>query len=452
MNRVDVTVALNTGARAAFVALGLILALAAPLRAQVAVSEVTSPEGVAAWLVEEDALPFVALEIAFPGGAALDPEGAEGATVLMAAMLDQGAGELDAQAFAEAAEAIALDLRFDAGPDAVTVSARFLTDVTEEATELLRLALNEPRFDEEAFRRTQARALSQARSAERTPGTLASRHLAELAWGAHPYARPSDGTVESLGALVRDDLRAAHGRAVTRDRVHVAAVGDMDAATLGALIDRVLGGLDRADSPLPDRVEVALEGGTTHVPFDAPQSVVAFGQRGLARDDPDFFAAFVMSEALGGGRFGTRLMRALREERGLTYGVGAWLGNRALGDMIQGRFATSPDRVEEAIEVVRAEWARMVEEGLSDAELSALQTFLTGAYPLRFDGNARIAGILSAMQQQGFGPDYIETRNARVADVTVDEVRAVAARLLDPEGLHFVVVGPEPQGTGLRAN
>ncbi|MBK5928196.1 M16 family metallopeptidase [Rhodobaculum claviforme] len=420
-----------------------LVALTGPARAQVSVTEVTSPGGITAWLAPETALPFVALEIVFPGGATLDPEGAEGATVLMSDMLAEGAGPLDAQSFAEATEAIAAQISFDAGPDAVTVSARFLTEVADDAADLLRLALAAPRFDADAFERARARAVSQARSAERSPNALASRRLAELTWGTHPYARPHDGTEDSLRALTPDDLRAAHARALARDRVHVAAVGDIDADTLGALLDHVLGTLPEATTPLPDRATVGLDGGVTHVAFDGPQAVIAFGQPGIGPDDPDFFAAFVLSEALGGGRFGTRLMRALRTERGLTYGVGAFLVNRRLGDTLQGRFATTPARADEAIEVVRAEWARMAEEGLSAEELAAIQTYLTGAYPLRFDGNARIAAILASMQLQGFAPDYIATRNDKVAAVTVEEVRAAAARLLDPEGLHFVVVGPQ---------
>ncbi len=422
-------------------AAALWLPLAAPGWAQVEVAEVTSPGGIPVWLVEDSTLPFVAVEILFPGGASLDPEGAEGATPLMAGMLGLGAGDLDEQGFAAEVEAVAARLSFDAGGDAVTVSARFLTEFTDETVELLRLALNEPRFDEGAFERSRARAVSSVRSGQRNPNTLAFQELGRQAWGDHPYARPNDGTEESLAALTPEDMRAAHARAVVRDRVHVAAVGDIDAEAIGALVDRVLGDLPAAEVPLPERAEFVAEGGVTVVPFDGPQAVVAFAQPGLERDDPDFFAAFVATEALGGGRFGTRLMRALRTERGLTYGVGIQLASRQFGDSLQGRFSTTNARVGEAIEVLQAEWARMAEEGLSEAELEAIQTYLTGAYPLRFDGNARIASILTWMQAEGLEPGYMQERNEKVRAVTVEDVRRVSARLLDAEGLHFVVVG-----------
>jgi zinc protease len=423
----------------------LFLSPSLPAWAQVEVTEITTPGGIEAWLVEEPSLPFVALELLFPGGSALDPVGEEGAARLMTAMLSLGAGDLDEQGFAEAAEGIAAEFSFDAGGDTISVSARFLTEYRDEATELLRLALSEPRFDADAFERTRARALSSLRSSLRNPNTLASLEMNRLAWGDHPYGRPNDGTEASLTALTPDALRAAHGRGLARDRVHVAAVGDIDAETLAALLDELLGGLPEAEVPLPERAEFGLPGGVTVVDFDGPQAVIAFGQPGIDRDDPEFFAAFVMSEVLGGGRFGTRLMRALREERGLTYGVGIGLASRPFGDSVMGRFSTSNERAAEAVEIVRAEWARMAAEGLTAEELSAVQTYLTGAYPLRFDGNGRIASILASMQFEGLEPAYMTERNDLVRAVTPEQVQALAARLLDPERLHFVVVG-RPEG------
>lgn len=428
--------------RAALSAVLLLLPpLAMPAAAQVEVREITTPGGIDAWLVEEPSLPFVALELLFPGGSALDPAGEEGAAALMAAMLGLGAGELDEQGFAEATEALAADFSVDAGGDTLSISARFLTEFREESVALLRLALTAPRFDEDAFERTRSRALASLRSGLRNPNTLASLEFNEMAWGDHPYGRPNDGTEESLLAMTPAHLHAAHRRAITRDRVHIAAVGDIDAETLAALLDNLLGDLPAAETPLPPRAEFGLQGGVTVVDFDGPQAVIAFGQQGILRDDPEFFAAFVMTEVLGGGRFGTRLMRSLREERGLTYGVGIGLSSRAFGDSIQGRFSTSNDRAAEAVELVRAEWARMAAEGLSEVELDAVQTYLTGAYPLRFDGNGRIASILASMQFQGLPASYIAERNDLVRAVTPAAVQALAARLLDPDGLHFVVVG-----------
>lgn len=422
-------------------ALALALVAAGPLRAQIAVQEFTSPGGIDAWLVEEPSIPFVALEFRFLGGTSLDAPGQEGATDIMASLMSEGAGDLDSRAFATALEALAAGISISAGRDTIAVSAQMLTENRAEAAALLRKALAEPRFDPDALERVRARAISGVRSDARSPNRIAGRTFGDLAWGDHAYGRPATGTEESLVALTRDDLLAAHAGAFARDRLFVAAVGDITEAELGALLDDLLGWLPTTGAALPEKAEPALTGGVTVVDFDGPQAVILFGHAGLPREDDDFIPAFVMNEVLGGGRFGTRLMRELREVRGLTYGVGTGLSSGQFGDTVQGFFSTDNARAADAIAVVRAEWARMAAEGVTDAELDAIQTYLTGAYPLRFEGNATIADILVGMQVQGLPADYIARRNDLVRAVTADDIRAIAARLLDPDALRFVVVG-----------
>ena len=135
----------------------------------------------------------------------------------------------------------------------------------------------------------------------------------------------------------------------------------------------------------------------------------------------------------------------MREDRGLTYGVGTWIANFDQADLLVGRMASANDRVGEAIDVVQAEWDRIAAEGVTETELVEAKTYLTGAYPLRFDGNGPIAGIMVGMQTTGLTPDYITTRNDKVNAVTLEDVRRVAERLYAPENLRFVVVG-QPEG------
>ncbi len=423
--------------------------LALPLRAEIAVQEVVSPGGIRAWLVEARSIPFLALEIRFRGGTSLDEADRRGAVNLMTALIEEGAGDLDAQGFAEAREALAASYRFEADDDALSVSARMLTENRDAAVALLRSALTEPRFDPGAIERVRGQVLANIRAEAQRPAAIARARMFALAFGDHPYGSSGDGTAESVAALTRDDILAAHARAIARDRVHVAAVGDIGAAELGALLDALLGGLPEAGAPLPGPAALTLEPGVTVVPFPGPQSTLLFGHGGIAFDDPDFLTAFVLNEAVGGGRFGTRLMAELREKRGLTYGVGTGLAARDRGALVLGSLSVANARVAEAIGIIRAEWARLAEGGLSEAELDAIKTYLTGAYPLRFDGNAPIARILVSMQMQGMPRDYIATRNDKVRAVTLAEAARVAARLYVPEALHFVVVGaPEGVASG----
>lgn len=428
--------------RAVFAA---VLALAVPAWAEIPIQEVTSPGGIKAWLVEDHNIPFMALEIQFKGGTSLEAPEKRGVINLMTATLEEGAGEMDSKAFAEARDALAAEIGFDSGTDSVGVSARFLTENRDQGVELLRAALVNPRFDQDAVDRVREQVLSNLRSDEKDPGTIASQRFDALAFGDHPYATNGDGTIETVTGLTRDDILAAHKAAIARDRVFVAAAGDITPEELGKLLDRVLGELPATGAPQPGTAPWALAGGVTVVDFPTPQSTVFFGEKGISRDDPDFFPAFVLNEVIGGGRFTARLMTEVREKRGLTYGIGTYLVGMEHADMLLGQFSASNDKVAEAIKVVKEEWGRIVVEGVTPEELEATKTYLTGSYPLRFDGNGPIANILVGMQMDGMPIDYVTTRNAKVEAVTMEDIRRVAARLFKPEDLHFVVVG-QPEG------
>ncbi len=418
--------------------------LALPANA-IDIKEVTSPGGIKAWLVEEPSIPFMALEIRFKGGASVDREGKRGAINLMTGTIEEGAGDLDATQFAAAREALAASYRFDVHDDALTISSQFLTENRPEALALLRKALIEPRFDQSAIDRVRAQVLSGIRSNEQDPANIAQETFMTKAFGDHPYGSAVEGTIQSVEALTRDDILAAYKDVIARDRIYVGAVGDITADELGAILDDLLGALPETGAPLPQDVDVALTGGKTVVPFNTPQSVAVFGHEGIERDDPDFFAAFVMNQVLGAGGFGSRLMEEVREKRGLTYGVNSYLAPKDHAELMLGQVASSNDRIAQAIEVIRDEWAKLAAEGVTEQELEDAKKYLTGAYPLRFDGNSTIANILTGMQMDDLPIDYADTRNDKVNAVTLDDIKRVAARLMQPDALHFVVVG-QPEG------
>ena len=426
-------------------AAGLAFAAALPARAVVDIQEVTSPGGLTAWLVEEHSIPFAAIEIRFLGGAALDRDGKRGEVNLMMALLEEGSGDLDAQGFAEAREALATRISFDAFNDAVSVSFRYLSENRDASVDLLKQALTGPTFPQDALDRVRQQVLSNIRSNATDPTEIVGDTFNRLAWGDHPYGSSQDGTEESVTALTRDDMIAAHARTIARDRVFIGAVGDITPEELAALMDELLGELPETGAPAAPMAEYGLEPGVTVVPFDTPQSVARFGHQGIERDDPDFLVAYVVDEIMGGGGFQSRLTDEVRVKRGLTYSIGTSLVAMDLGQLHLGQVATVNDRMQETVDIVRTEWNRIVDEGISEEELEAAKLFLTGAYPLRFDGNAPIARIMVGMQMDGLPIDYIATRNDKVNAITIEEANRVARRIFRPEDLHIVIVG-QPVG------
>ena len=409
------------------------------------VQRVVSPAGMEAWLVEDHTNPIVALRFAFRGGAALDPKGKEGLAEVVSSLLDEGAGELDSQAFQRRLEDMAITLRFDAGYDTFGGRLMTLSANVGAAFDLLRLALTQPRFDEEPVARIRSQILTMIRRNSEDPNVIAGRTLRQALFPDHPYGRPVMGTEDSVKAITAADLGRFVAERLGRDNLVIGAVGDIRVDQLAALLDGTFGGLPDRAAPwrLPEVAPLAT-GRTIVVKKAVPQSAILFAQAGIKRDNEDFYPAYVMNYVLGGG-FTSRLYGEVREKRGLAYSVYTGLSPFASSALLQGGAGTANASVAETLRVVRAEWRRMAADGVEEAELADAKTYLTGSFPLRFSSSGRIAAILVGMQLDRLGIDYLDRRNSYVEAVTRDAVNQVARRLLDAKGLTTVVVG-EPEG------
>ena len=411
------------------------------------VQKVVSPGGVEAWLVEDATNPIVAVNVMFRGGAALDPEDRPGAARFLAAMLDEGAGDLDSRAFQTRLEDLSIELSFGANRESLTASARTLSETLEETFRLMGLALSQPRFDDAPLERIRGQLTARLRADEADQEQMAARLLREVAFPDHPYGRAVDGAVESAAAMTADDLRAAHARGIARDRLIVSVAGDVSAEMLAPMLDLAFAGTP-ARAAVDWRVAEASPEGLGRilaVDYDAPQTRAFFMQPGPARDDPDWFALALVNHVLGGGGFASRLVDEVREARGLAYSVYSALAPRQAAPIWFGGFATANERFEEAWNVVRAEWRRMAEDGPTDSELADAKAYLIGSFALRFTSTRSIAGVLTAMQRDGLALDYAERRAALINAVTIEDARRVAARWLDPDRLLLSVAG-RPDG------
>lgn len=415
------------------------------------IQTVKSPGGIEAWLVEEHSVPLIAMRFAFEGGNSQDPAGKEGVANFLTAMMDEGAGDLTAIQFQERMEEIAMRMGFEDSRDSFYGSFETLTENLDEAVELLRLAINEPRFDPDAMERIRGQLLTSLAFAAKDPDRVAAREWFAAAFPNHPYGRPAAGTEESLAAITREDLEAYRKRVFAKDTLKIAVVGDIDAQTLGKVLDRVFGELpEKADLvPIPF-VEPKKGGDLQIIEMPVPQSVATFGLAGIPRKDPDFIPAFVMNHILGGGGFSSRLMEEVREKRGLAYSVYSYLQPYQHTAIFAGGVATKNEEIGQSLEVIRAELQRMATEGPTPEELENAKSYLIGSYPLRFDTNAKIANQLLGIMQDGLGQDYIEKRNSLIEAVTLEDVKRAAKRILETDNLIMTVVG-QPKNLKVRS-
>lgn len=410
------------------------------------VNPVVTPKGIEAWQVRSSFVPLVALAFAFPGGAAEDPPGKAGAVQMLSRLLDEGAGPYSSHAFQERLAERAIELTFTAGPDALGGSLKTLVAHADEAFDLLRLALVEPRFDEDAVERVRAQILAGLRYQTNDPTTVSTKRFLADAFPGHPYGQPSSGSLESVAAITRDDLVALHRRIIASARVKIAAVGDLSEADLTARIDKAFGEIPRQPDLNPlARTSISGRGRQEVVDLDIPQSVIRFGFEGVSWRDPDFIPAYVLNHILGGGAFTSRLFQEVRERRGLAYSVGTSLVSYQRAAMTWGYTATKNERVVECLDVIRDEMAKFRADGPSDDELAKARDYLTGSYALGFDTSTKIAHQLVQIAFEELGLDYIRRRNELVAAVTQDDIRRVGERVIG-DGSMLVVIAGRPAG------
>jgi zinc protease len=416
-------------------------------RAAVTIQEVKSPGGVTAWLVEDYTVPIITIRFAFEGGSTQDPTGKEGLANLMSGLLDEGAGELDSDTFQTKLDDAGAEMRFNAGRDAFYGSMRMLADQKDEALDLLKLAIEKPRFDAEPVDRIRSQIVSGILGKARDPQMAAQIAWFEALYGDHAYARRDEGTEASLGEITPDDLRHFHATQFARGNLKIGVVGAIDAETLEKELDRLFGGLPERPELVPVSQISPKLGQDIDVPYDLPQSTLQLAYPGIERSDPQFFAAYLMNHILGGGTFSSRLFTEVREKRGLAYGIGSSLVNSQYSSSLVISTATRSDRAAETLDIIKEEVKRMAEEGPTQAELDAAKKYVAGAYAVNnLDSSTAIASTLVELQIDELGIDYIQQRTGLIDAVTLEDVKAVAKRLLSAEPA-VMVVGPAlPKG------
>ena len=422
--------------------LGLSFASLGPVGA-VEIQEVTSPGGIKALLVEDYTNPLIAMKFAFKGaGSTQDADGKEGTANLMSGLLDEGAGEIDSRAFQARLDDLGISLSYDASLDNFTGNFRTIVEFEDDAFDLLKLSVNDPRFDEEPVARIRGQIKAGILADQNDPGELAGKAFRETVFAGHPYSRPTEGTLESLDKVTSEDLKALRGKTFAKDNLYVGVVGAISPEKLGERLDAVFGALPETADLKPVAEIEPVTGKTVAVELDVPQTAIQFALPGVMRNDEEFFAAYLMNHILGGGSFTSRLYTEIREKRGLAYGAGSWLASYDHAAVLGASTATRSDKAAESIEIIRDELKRMAKDGPSEEELAKAKAYVKGSYAIRnLDSSLAIASTLVGIQLDDLGNDYIDRRKAIIDAVTMEEVKQIARKLLSDEPT-VITVGP----------
>jgi zinc protease len=337
-----------------------------------------------------------------------------------------------------------MSVSFAAGWDGVAMSMTTLSENRDAAVEMARMALHEPRFDAEPLGRIKRQMLVGLRTRETNPSYIANLALDQALYPDHPYARRTSR--EGVEAISRAALQERRAALFNRATLQVTLVGDIDEVQAGVLLDTIFGPLPQgAAQPAPPEAQLSAPTPLIVRQLPQPQSLVLFAGPGIQDEDPDWIPLAVANYILGGGGFSSRLMAEVREARGLVYGIGMGPSVRDYSAVIRGSAQTENGDVREAIEVTRAEMARLYTEGATQAEVNDAITYLTGSFALDLDSNVKIAGVVHNYQASGRDIDYVNRRNDLIRAVTREDVNRVIRRLFNPESFTFVVVG-QPEG------
>jgi len=404
----------------------------------------TTPEGARVYFVENHDLPMLDVSVGFAAGSAYDSQATSGLAGLTQSVMNMGAGDWNEQQVAERLADVGAQMGGFFERDRAGFTLRTLSSAAErdQALSVLDAVLARPTFPEAVVEREKSRSIAGLKEAETKPEYLAERAFTAAIYPGHPYGLPGDGSTGTLAKLTRNDLVRFHDSHYRAADMAVAIMGDIDRAGAEKLASDLAAGLPRGVSPPPvPKVAELTAGREIVIPHPASQSHILIGQPGMTRDDPDYFPLLVGNYVLGGGGFDSRLIKEVRQKRGLTYSVYSYfMPLKELGPFTLG-LQTRREATDEALKVVRDTVKQYLAEGPSEAELKQAKDNLVGGFPLRLDSNGKILGYLAMMDFYQLPPDWLDTYPKKVAAVTRDDVvKAMRARL-KPDDMVTVVVG-----------
>ena len=390
---------------------------------------------------------MVDINVTFAAGGVRDA-GHAGLAHMTSTLLDMGAAGLSANEIARRVESLGADLGTGSGRDMAWVTLRSLSDEAhlQPALKLLADVINKPDFNNRDFERERERTQVAIRRSEQSPATVASYTFFQRVYGDHPYAPRPSGTVDSIGALKLDQLKAFYQQYYVARNAVFSIVGDLDRKAAEQLADQVIGQLPAGKrAAAVAAVPVLKQAQEKRIFHPSTQTHVIMGAPGVHRGDPDYFTLYVGNHVLGGGGLVSRLFEEVREKRGLSYSVNSYFSPMEQDGPYLFSLQTRNDQVDEALQVMRETLRDYVDKGPTDKELLASKKNITGGFPLRIASNSNILGYLNVIGFYDLPLDYLETFNDKIMAITREQIIDAYQRRVMPDTMVTVIVGGESQ-------
>ncbi|MGL9717848.1 MAG: M16 family metallopeptidase [Wolbachia sp.] len=413
------------------------------------IEEVTTRKGLKFLFVKNCDLPKVSLNISFKdAGYAYENAEKQGLTWFTSLAIQEGAGKNDATDFAKKLEDKGISLDFNAGLEAFRGSLNTLSENLEDAISLLSDAIMRPKVNSEGLNRVLEIAKVNFNSLEKNPYFVAGKELDTLVFKKHPYSKSEYGTLDTIMSITRDDILTYIKRNLTKDNIVISVVGCVTKEEVSALLDKYLSKLPPKRSKVRN-IPIKNDFGpaeSKNIFMEIPQSVIFFAQKGIAYDDPNYYNASVLINALGGMGLNSILMKELRQNLGITYGIGASIIPNRHGNAIAGNMNTDSSTAGKAIAAVKDTLSRVKREGIDEQLFKDVKVSIINSYVFSTFNNNNIAAKLDNIQVNNRDINYMNNFINYIDDVKLEDVNALASSLLDPQNLFFVEVGKSTQG------
>jgi len=409
------------------------------------IQEITTPKGIKAWFVQDKSVPVVSMAFSFEGGTANVPKDQEGILDFIAELLQEGAGDLDAHAFKDKVESAGIEFSFSADNDYFYGSLRTNLDNRSEAFKLLKAILTAPRFDDASVHLVRERLLTGLRNAQKQPNYLIKQKMRATLYKNLPYGRPLEGTLASLNAITKADLKKMFTQELQRKNLKIAVCGNLDVKEVQKMLDEIFGDIPNGTASKEMEAPVInFPGGVLVEKGPFPQSVCFFLQQGLKTQDPNYIKLALLNEVVG-AKSTSRLFQEVREKRGLAYTANTYVSHTKYTHLYAGYVGSENARIKDAIDIIKDEWKKIQQEGITAQELENAKKALHGSFAFAFANTMTTAQTLQAYQLDGFTPQYIYDREKRINSVSLSDINKFIKTFINPSQLTFFIVG-EPQG------
>ena len=400
--------------------------------------------GLTVLLLEKHGVPLVNVYALVKTGAAADPAGEEGLASVTAGLLRKGTKARTAQQFAADLDYIGGEFEAEAGADFSSVSEEFLTKDSDRGLSLLSDALLHPTFPQDEVDKLLAQALDGVRGAKDDPQQVLGVYYDGYLYGTHPYGRPAGGDEVSLQRIKRDAIAKFYETNYVPGNVLLAVAGEFDGTEMRKKLEDVFGAWAAARSVKGELISPAAPVKARRLLLvdkpDASQTYFAFGNVGIARNDPDRVAIRVVNTIFG-GRFTSQLNEALRVESGYTYGVSSFFDARKAPGPFGVFSFTKNETTAPAIDLALQVLQKFRQQGVTEEQLKSARSYIKGQFPPNIETSKQLAHIIASNEFYGLGDDEINQLEARVDAVTPEVAKQVIQKHFPSENLVFVLIG-----------